>query len=65
MTSLSTAQKILNGVMKYRHTIKKDLVKLFQNIQSNPNVRLFLFLCLSLKQECCRILAENNFIHMF
>ena len=34
----NTAHKLLDGIMKYRKTLKNDLVKHFEFIQNNPNV---------------------------
>lgn len=41
MKTLTTAQKLLNGFMQYRNTIGKDLAKVFENINDNPNVSEF------------------------
>jgi len=42
MSSITTAQKLIKGVMKYKNTIGKDLATVFEDVKSNPNVR-FLF----------------------
>ena len=42
MSSITTAQKLIKGVMKYKNTIGKDLARVFEDVKSNPNVRYFI-----------------------
>ncbi len=39
-------RKILEGVLKFRHTIRKDLVKQFEKVRDNPNPTAVFFTCM-------------------
>lgn len=53
--STNTAQKLLNGIMKYRSTIKNDLVARFEHIRDNPNPKTILFTCFDSRVVASRI----------
>lgn len=36
-------EKILRGVMRYRHTTREQMVKEFQKVRDNPKVSTFFF----------------------
>jgi len=43
---MSGLQKILEGILKFRKTVRKDLVKQFERIRDNPNPTAVFFTCM-------------------
>jgi len=55
-------RKILHGVLKFRGTVRKDLVKQFEQVRDNPNPTAVFFTCMDsrLVDSMFGCLALNN-----
>lgn len=43
---MSGLKKVLNGVIRFRQTIRKDLVKQFERVRDNPDPTAVFFTCM-------------------
>lgn len=52
-------QKILNGVIRFRQTVRKDLVKQFELIRDNPHPTAVFFTCMDSRMLPARITSSQ------
>jgi len=52
-------QKVLNGILRYRATVRHDLVKQFEAVRNNPNPTAVMFTCMDSRILPTRVTQSN------